>query len=1020
MRRLFPLKPVSASNNNSNSNNLPNQKVDKDGPFFWEKGSDYLKENSLEAQMIRDHSSAIPKKTISGGGNSKRSSAHLINHHMGPAFESSSLHRRSHSSASSIFSSDKNDSSFSDVSKSSGSSADGFAPSSKCTPPENREAKVVWTNRSTSVPKGRPEVYCSTLANTPPSLSRSSSARITKVPEDFLEFSFDGREEEDEDTHNLVSGKAQMEIIADNETVLSSGRPPRSRLSGQDNIHIGSVKRLVRSQSFKGSCANTGEKSSSKMQGDLLSYPKSSSSSVGDKLSSRYQSARNVAERLVRSLPGKSKSKVIDAKSNFDSETVLIHCDGRIRREFLESFQPSGPELGSYHNLNTEELSPSQSQGVSPSSHCRSNEERQFPTFQVQNVEGLALHPPQKEVDRCRFQLWLEGYDKMQDNDEELEIRAKAAEDQVALLSEELESMNWYHCSRSESVSAKNSQQNAEFLWQKLRKASEEKRNLALMLSSEVQSRKRERSSATEALRLIKGEMESRTKILENEKNDLQQTLEKEIDRRSNEWASMLEKIRSEERRMRERVRDLAEQNVALQREVSSLNNQEIHVKSQVRESQKCMTDLRNKLTDAENEIMQLRESLSESIKKGKQAEDDRDSNKRSYKEKERENSELQKSVVRLQRLCKDQERTIGGLWGGLDNEINDRPHDKDDCITKLQKEQLRLVGVEQALRKELENCRWEAGTLRHENTSLLDRVRSREKGTSIGLIKLDQELWDRLDGLQAQAFPLLDENVHLSFKLLDYVKRNLSTFDACEISEWEHSNSMLETGQEWEHAMELDMMAQNLRRKVDSWKKSVWIQKEILKEKSHISCDESLKQDVENPEAYQQEQQHIENEEGFNQLQQELKAETLLVKILREKLCSKEADLEQLQEEIATLVRSQEVLRSNIESLQGRLSSSNQKEKELELLLGGKEDTIRCLQADLQECLKELTLLRVEIPKVSEERDGFKEDAEQLTWQNMKLIAEVEALKIRVEKLDEDVLVREGQLSILQESLNA
>ncbi|KAH9295225.1 hypothetical protein KI387_038813 [Taxus chinensis] len=159
--------------------------------------------------------------------------------------------------------------------------------------------------------------------------------------------------------------------------------------------------------------------------------------------------------------------------------------------------------------------------------------------------------------------------------------------------------------------------------------------------------------------------------------------------------------------------------------------------------------------------------------------------------------------------------------------------------------------------------------------------------------------------------------------------------------------------------------------------------------------------------------------EEEFSKLQQELKAETLLVKILREKLCSKEDGLEQLQEEVASLVRSQEAFRSNIESLQYRLGNSNEKEKELELLLGGKENTVRCLQADLQECLKELTLLRGALPKVSEERDVFQQDVEQLTWQNMKLNAEVEALKKRVEKLDEDVLVREGQLSILQESLN-
>ncbi|GLJ51611.1 hypothetical protein SUGI_1096910 [Cryptomeria japonica] len=337
----------------------------------------------------------------------------------------------------------------------------------------------------------------------------------------------------------------------------------------------------------------------------------------------------------------------------------------------------------------------------------------------------------------------------------------------------------------------------------------------------------------------------------------------------------------------------------------------------------------------------------SESIKKTKQAEDDRDSNKRSLREKERETSELQKSVVRLQQLCTNQERTIGELWLQLDNDINNVPQDKDAGITELQKEQLRLVGVEHGLRKDLENCRWEADALRHENTSLLERVKSKEKGGD--------------------------------------------------------PKSMLATLQERDNVLELDVMAQSLRRKVESWKNSVGMQEEILQEKSHIFCDESLKQDIENPEASEEEQQHIENEEGFKQVQQEL-TETLLVKILRETLYSNAVYLEQLQDECATLVRGQEVLRSSIESLQDSLSSSNQKEKELVVQLGGNENTIKCLQADLQECLKEPASLRTEIAKVSKERDGFQKDSEQLISENVKLIAEVEALKMRVEKLNEDL----------------
>ncbi|GLJ51616.1 hypothetical protein SUGI_1096970 [Cryptomeria japonica] len=136
-----------------------------------------------------------------------------------------------------------------------------------------------------------------------------------------------------------------------------------------------------------------------------------------------------------------------------------------------------------------------------------------------------------------------------EDTDEDLQRRAKAGEEQAALLSQDLESMNQ---TRSQSKD-----ENLEFLWEKMRQVCEENRNIALMVSSQVQSRKRERSFASDTLRLIQGEMERRTKVLENEKNALQKTLEKEIDRRSIEWASMLEKFQFEERRMRKRMRDL-------------------------------------------------------------------------------------------------------------------------------------------------------------------------------------------------------------------------------------------------------------------------------------------------------------------------------------------------------------------------------------------------------------------------------------------------------------------------------
>lgn len=1032
MRRLFPLKPASASKSNSNtnshnSNSLPTPDADKNVPYFWEfmveNSGDNLKENSFEVQMGRDSR----KKSPSGGDSNWYSPKYRT--------DSSSLDRRSQSPSSSVFSSssaEKNQSSLSDASKSSASSVDVRMQGIKCahiaaTPNchgATRGAKICCTDRSTSVPKDRSEANPSMPPHPPRPPLRCNSARTTKFPDGNLDFCFIGNEENAENP--MVGNAQEEEITTENKVVLNSGRPPCFRPSGK--VHVANANVLTRSRSFntnKGSFSSIGENNSEKLQCEVSSRKCSSSgNSVTDKLSSRYQSARNVAEKLVKSLPGKSKSKSthFDVNNTSDKE-ALIHGDGRIRKEFLKSLHASAYELGSCDSLATEQSSLSkifegfsQIQGYK---HESLNEEGQLPTGQTGSVERSSFQFEQKELDGNQFQMWFEGYQMNNDTDEELEKRAKEAEDQAVLLSKELESLNWYNCSTTGVIGSRKSQdQNAELLRQNFRKNCEEKRKLALEVSSEIRSRIAERYAANEALKLIKGEIESRGRIMENEKNDLQLSLEKELDKRSSEWATMLEKIKLEERRLRDRVRDLAEQNVALQREVSSLNNREIDLTTQATEFEHHIDGYRERLENSENEMIQLRESLSESYKQTQQAEDDLELIKRSYKEKERENLELQKSVVRFQRLCKDQERTIGGFMQGVNDEVNDSTQDRDDHIAKLQREQLRLIGVEQVLRKDLENCRWEADALRKENTSLLERVRSREKGCGFGLIRLDQELRDRLDGLQAQSLSLLDEIILFAAKLLESFKNNIYNIDASESNEGEYSKGRVANEKERNHALELEMTFQRLGRKVDSLKKSIRVQKEILKEKSHLSCSESLRQDAEDSETLQQELECSENGDQYGELQQELKAETLLVKVLREKMCSREDDLERLEDEVVTLIRSQELLRNENTNLHEMLSCANQKEKDLEFLLEGKDNNIRHLHADLQECLKELTLIRGELPNVSKERDGIRQNAEQLSRQNMKLRAEVETLKKRIEKLDEDVLLKEGQLTILQESL--
>lgn len=66
--------------------------------------------------------------------------------------------------------------------------------------------------------------------------------------------------------------------------------------------------------------------------------------------------------------------------------------------------------------------------------------------------------------------------------------------------------------------------------------------------------------------------------------------------------------------------------------------------------------------------------------------------------------------------------------------------------------------------------------------------------------------------------------------------------------------------------------------------------------------------------------------------MRSELKAETLLTSLLREKLYSKELEVEQLQAELATAVRGNDILRCEVQNALDNLSCVTHKLKDLEL----------------------------------------------------------------------------------------
>lgn len=83
------------------------------------------------------------------------------------------------------------------------------------------------------------------------------------------------------------------------------------------------------------------------------------------------------------------------------------------------------------------------------------------------------------------------------------------------------------------------------------------------------------------------------------------------------------------------------------------------------------------------------------------------------------------------------------------------------------------------------------------------------------------------------------------------------------------------------------------------------------------------------------------------------------------------------------------------------------------------KDGTINELQGDVRSYDEELTKTRGVLSKVTQERDLMWQEVKEYSEKNMLLNREVELLKKNTEALEEDTLFKDGQISILKDSLN-
>ncbi|KAK9117000.1 hypothetical protein Sjap_015947 [Stephania japonica] len=805
--------------------------------------------------------------------------------------------------------------------------------------------------------KGSHDSSINTAHSTTPVPLRCGLARLAHVSNKVLDLYIDG--EQDDGLKNSKTESSFVKSSSSNENA-KGWRPPRVRSTGVASP-TGVCGERVRSFSFR------------EVKDACNQFPTRNLMRNELGCENKQELAGNVVERLSEVFPQEMRTKSWD----FDVETPITVEDALVGY------------LNSHHDSNSDEVM---------QKTCLSDTISGTKRF-CHGKDASCLQKLNHFLeDECTYIACME------EDDNELHRKVKEAEEKVLMLSKEHEQESIVqYCVPSVSE-----------LLQTIRDISEERRSLALDVLGQLQFRIAERTSAKEALRVAKAELDSQVQRLEKEKKELQLGLEKELDRRSSDWSSKLGKYHLEEQRLRERVRELAEQNVFLQREVSSLKGREVESISRMRHLEQQLKEMTESSQEAKKKNQDLQLTVSELQEQYQVADTYMDCMQRNYKNIENEKRELQKGVVRLQRTCSEQEKDYRWFAEGLNEELGrmDLSKNHDDHMHKLRVEQMRLTGMEQVLRREVETSRLEIESLRHENVNLLVHLWGAGSDGGSSSYKLDQELRDRLDSVQNQGLSLIHESNHLCEKLLDFIKQNkIQLVDNMPNVDNDLQLEARKHGLNGYFILELDVKMQNLSRGLENFTRSLKMVSLVLDEKPKLISEFQHRGET-NGGSMKLISQSLEEDVNLRL------EETLVTSLLREKLLTKQLELDQLQAELATTVAGREILKHEVQVALDALSCMSLKMKDLELQMLQKDESIKQLRSELQECTKELTFTKDVLPKVSKERDVMWEEVKQYSEKNMLLNSELKLLKKEKETLEEDILMKEGQITILKDSL--
>lgn len=139
---------------------------------------------------------------------------------------------------------------------------------------------------------------------------------------------------------------------------------------------------------------------------------------------------------------------------------------------------------------------------------------------------------------------------------------------------------------------------------------------------------------------------------------------------------------------------------------------------------------------------------------------------------------------------------------------------------------------------------------------------------------------------------------------------------------------------------------------------------------------------------------------------------------LLQERVNALQADLEHCQPQITALLQQRDELASERQKLHHSLTDATLRATDLELRLADRDEIVKLQEVTLEEIKKEVDEGRKELSRVIQERDEMQKEAEAMSREALRTSVEVEVLRRRVHQLDEDVLLRDGQICILRGGL--